>query len=410
MNVSTGPRERTILPATDHCRACGADGLVEIARGTGLPVNNARVFRERDEARGVPVGEMQLAVCPSCGFIANMRFDPGLVVYDSTYEEQQSYSPTFTAFADGLASELVARWNLHGKRLVEIGCGKGDFLAALCAIGGNDGIGIDPSAVRGRLNGAGAERVTLVPEMYSARSRPLEADAVFCRHTLEHIADVAGFVRALRRSLEGRPGTRVFFEVPDAMRVLREGAFWDVYYEHCSYFTPGSLARLFRREGFVVDDVRLGFEDQYVLLDAHAAAGGNGTAREGRPHPAEDAPADLLRAGEAYAARVGALVAYWRRRIGDVRAAGGRVAIWGSGSKCVAFLSETGVGPSIDAVVDVNPHRQGRYLPGSGRIVAAPDALSLLRPALVIIMNSVYRVEIAASLHAMDVDAQVEAV
>ena len=42
----------------------------------------------------------------------------------------------------------------------------------------------------------------------------------------------------------------VFFELPDTERVLTEAAFWDIYYEHCSYFTPGSLARLFRRTGF----------------------------------------------------------------------------------------------------------------------------------------------------------------
>ena len=50
--------------------------------------------------------------------------------------------------------------------------------------------------------------------------------------------------------------TLVFFEVPDTMRILREGAFWDIYYEHCSYFTPGSLARRFRRTGFDINELK----------------------------------------------------------------------------------------------------------------------------------------------------------
>jgi len=65
--------------------------------------------------------------------------------------------------------------------------------------------------------------------------------------TLEHIADTADFIKMVRGSLQDSPSTDVFFQVPDVLRVLEEEAFWDIYYEHCSYFSIGSLARLFRR-------------------------------------------------------------------------------------------------------------------------------------------------------------------
>jgi SAM-dependent methyltransferase len=396
----------SLLPADVWCRACGNGGLQSFSRSSGIPVNNARVFSRREEALQVPTGDLELGICHSCGFISNVRFVPANVTYDTTYEEQQSYSPRFTAFADALALHLVNRWELRNKRIVEIGCGKGDFLAKLCQLGSNFGVGIDPTGVPGRLSGPGADRVTILPEFYTRRSGALEADAIVCRHTLEHVRDVALLVRTLRRSLEDRPQTRVFFEVPDVLRVLREGAFWDVYYEHCSYFTTGSLARLFRREGFQVDDVRLGFDDQYVLLEARPAGGRSSDG----VHPAEEMPVAVRAAVATYEERMAASIAGWRERIEQVSGRGERVAIWGSGSKCVAFLSETGTAEQIDAVVDVNPHRQGHYLPCSGMRIDDPAVLAERRPELVIVMNPAYVAEISAQLAALGVAARVEAV
>jgi hypothetical protein len=199
---------------------------------------------------------------------------------------------------------------------------------------------------------------------------------------------------------------RVFCEVPDVGRVLRDGAFWDVYYEHCSYFTPGSLARLFRDCGFAVDDVRLAFEDQYVLLEARIAPDGP----PGAPHAAEESPEALLGLVERYSRRVMAETRGWAARIRAAQWRGERVAIWGSGSKCVAFLSETGTADAVDAVVDINPHRQGRYLPASGIPVSAPEALVDQPPDLVVVMNSAYVAEISAQLARMGLAPVVEAV
>jgi SAM-dependent methyltransferase len=389
-----------------RCRACGEPGLEPFAVSAAVPVNNARVFARREDALAVPAGEIEPAFCPGCGFIGNLRYDGGLVAYSAGYEEQQSYSPTFNAFSDELARGLVARWSLREKRIVEIGCGKGDFLAELCRLGSNFGVGIDPTVAPERVGAEAGGRLRLVRDLYGPRTGALHADAVVCRHTLEHVHDVGAFVRTLRRSLAASAGARIFFEVPDVLRVLNEGAFWDVYYEHCSYFSAGSLARLFRREGFAVDDVRLGFGDQYVLLEARI----DPSAAAHAPLPAEETPEALRAAVESYALRARATIDGWSERVRAARARGERVAVWGSGSKCVAFLSETGLNDGIDAVVDVNPHRQGRYLPTSGIAVGAPESLRALRPDLVVVMNSAYLSEIGAALAAMELHPTVEAV
>ena len=78
----------------------------------------------------------------------------------------------------------------------------------------------------------------------------------------------------VRAAIGDRTDTVVLFELPDVLRVLRDAAFWDVYYEHCSYFSPGSLARLFRLTGFEVLRLEMDYDDQYILLEAKPVPAG----------------------------------------------------------------------------------------------------------------------------------------
>src|SRR5581483_2756188 len=137
----------------------------------------------------------------------------------------------------------------------ENGCGKGRFLGHGCQQGRHQGPGVDPAYVPGRLSDEAARRTQFDPSFYDDRYAGLPADVVVCRHTLEHIWQVRPFMEMVRRNIGDRPDTLLFFEVPDVLRVLRDTAFWDVYYEHCAYFSLGSLARLFRACDFDVLDV-----------------------------------------------------------------------------------------------------------------------------------------------------------
>src|SRR5262249_42491640 len=144
-------------------------------------------------------------------------------------------------------------------------------LIAMVELGVGRGIGIDPGFVPERVSGPAADRIEFIQDWYSERYGHVTGDAVVCRHTLEHIGPGAEFMRLIRRS-GGDAG--LLFELPDVLRVLREGAFWDVYYEHASYFSPGSLARLFRSTGFRPLRLELAYDDQYVLIDGRAGSAG----------------------------------------------------------------------------------------------------------------------------------------
>jgi SAM-dependent methyltransferase len=376
--------------APGACPSCASTRPEVFHEQGSIPVHSCRLVETREEALAFPRGTLRLAFCPDCGFITNTAYDAALQDYGVAYEETQGFSPRFRDFARALAQRWIERNDLRGKTVLEIGCGKGEFLSLLCQLGENRGIGIDPAFVEERLSTEASDRLTFIRDLYDERYAHLETDAVVCGHTLEHIAPVADFLALVRRTLGDRSGTLVLFDLPDVLRVLREPAFWDVYYEHCSYFTLGSLARLCRSGGLGVIDLETAFDDQYLLLTARV-----GASEHGGSLPQEETLAELTRAVTDFAFHQQVATQRWHDTLHTLADDGKRVALWGSGSKAVAFLTTLGAGHLVDAVVDINPFRQGRYLPAVGARIDAPDALVALRPDVVIAMNPVYRQEIA---------------
>ena len=372
-------------------------------RVRNVPAHSCLIFSSRQEALAFPRGDIELAFCGGCGFIGNVSFDPALERYSAAYEETQAFSPRFLRFLDEIWDDQIARFELGpGMAALEIGCGKGEYLVGLCERSGCGGIGLDPGYRPERTRSSAADRITFIRDFYGPKYAHLQADYVCCRHTLEHIAPVHEFVRLVRATIGDRRHVNVFFELPDMERVLQQGAFWDIYYEHCSYFTRGSLARLFRSTGFDVHRLYKAYDDQYLMLEAQPAA----------------RPTDAVLPQESDLATITSLVARFERQVGQRlqsladklaqhRERGHRLAIWGSGSKCVSLISSLGLadaGTEPVTVVDINPHKHGKFLAGSGIEIASPDALRALRPQVVLVMNSIYSDEIrhdlaARSLH-----------
>jgi SAM-dependent methyltransferase len=388
-------------PSTTACPCCGGGGLLDFYEIRDIPVQSNALLNSRDEALAFPRGHLKLAYCPGCGFITNTLFDPALEDQGGGYEATQAFSGTFNRFTNQLAQDWINRFRLAGghKTVVEIGCGQGEFVALLAHLADARGIGIDPRFDPTRHPAPGDERLLFLRDTHSEAHAELRADFICCRHTLEHILDAGRFVRTVRRAIGDRYGTGVGFEVPDTLRVLREGAFWDIYYEHCSYFSPGSLARLFRREAFDVIDLRLVYDGQYLILDAKPA-----------PQPTrsalalEDDLAAVTEAVSSFSRAASRVMVKWRDAVYGAINDGKRVALWGSGSKAVGFLTTLGLSDDVvPCVVDINPHKQGTFLPTTGQVIVAPTYLQGYQPDVVIMMNPVYREEIGRSLRELGV-------
>ena len=240
--------------------------------------------------------------------------------------------------------------------------------------------------------------MTLIADRFRPEHATLPGRALVCRHTLEHIGNVAEFLRRLAAWADLHVGAPVLIEVPDAGRIFREGAFWDVYYEHCSYFTEASLEEALRRAGLRAERLRSGFDGQYLLVDAKP--GGAAAQHDGRAirSTVEAARAFGRLATERIARSHDALLAL---------AGQGPVLLWQAGGKALAVLMLTNVGDAVVGVVDGNPAKRGLYLPGTSRSILGPQDVAALEPRHVVVMNAIYVDEVARTLSEAGVAADV---
>lgn len=378
---------------TDKCNSCGASTSAAFFEARHIPVHSCRLVDSVEESLSLPKGDLELAVCPNCGFMQNAAFDPALVDYSESYEDTQAFSDRFTSYADELSDHLIETYDLRGGTVLEIGCGRGDFLRSICDRGGMRGIGFDP-AYQPQFDRKEDDGVRIYRDYYSAKTCGAQADLILCRHTLEHIPAVGQFMRMVRKCIDTRPDSVLCFEVPDTSRILEEEAFWDIYYEHCSYFTAESLEQLFEATGFSVLDVRKTYADQYLVIEAKPAdADLEGIDRD-RDHSA------LLSRVDMFRQNVGERLQSWRQWLDQVRRDGWKVALWGAGSKAAGFLVTLNVTNEVGCVVDINPGKWGHYQAGTRQRIVSPRDLEGYRPDVVLIMNPIYREEIGRDLEA----------
>jgi len=373
------------------CIACGESAAQVFFQLDDVPVLCNAPCATREDALAFPKGLITLAFCRNCGHVFNSSFAPERMLYNQQYENSLHYSPLFDRYIHDLGRDLVSRFQLREKNVIEIGCGKGDFLALLCRLGSNRGIGFDPSYEPGRMEDDAGEHIHIIRDLYAESYGHLACDLLCCRQTLEHISDPASFLDSIRRSLgESHKNTPVFFEVPNALYTLQHKGVWDIIYEHVSYFWSVPLAHLFHRSGFAVTRVEEAFGGQYLCLEAIQGQ-----------RPKDDLQQLLLARvtedvrlfADAFRATLQDATAV----LEDVTRRSGRAVVWGAGSKGVTFLNLFRKF-DIAYAVDVNPHKQGKFVPGTSCLIVQPEFLAEYQPDVVFLMNPLYREEIAGQL------------
>jgi SAM-dependent methyltransferase len=373
--------------------------VVEFLSMPRMPVFCNVLWDDRDGAVSCDRGDIELAFCEDCSFIFNTVFDPGLVEYSQRYDNCLHFSERFRNYAESLADGLIERHDLHGKLVVDVGCGKGDFLKLLCEKGPNRGVGFDPSfEAREDIEALGGD-VEIVNDYYSGKYAGHGGDFLSCRHVLEHVEHPGELLKQIRGGLGDRAGVPVFFEVPNGAYTIENVFVWDVIYEHPCYFTAGSLARLFASGGFAVGSVTEEFEGQYLGLHATTAVeGGGGGPGRGK---------EIRGLIDRFKSEFDDLVSNWRAELEAIAEQGRRAVIWGAGSKGVTFLNLLDQERRIGHAVDISPNKRGKFVAGTGQEIVSPDFLVDYGPDVILVMNPVYEREISAQLRGMGIEAQV---
>lgn len=395
------------------CDACGSATLVEFAELGDIPVLCGVHWASATEAAESPVGRMTMGYCPNCAYVRNVAFDPALMVYDTTMDTNLHFSPAFQAFSAELVGHLSGRFALKGKRILDIGCGQGEFLRELCHVSGATGVGYD--AMYAGPPGPDPSGATFHSGLTPRGSALPEFDVFTSRHWFEHLADPFDFLADLRAQTGDRP-VHGYIEVPDAVYDLATAG-WEVIYPHVSYFDAYSLCRIVERAGWHVEATGTYFSGmfRYIEVSANVPSSAPSPSVPSSSVPSSSVPSSSVPSGlpsladrdrqlaaiDGFGPRHHAERDRWRDTIASLE----RPVLWGAGSRGVQFLTFADPDRSLSAVVDLNPRKWGRYLPVTAHRVDPPATLTDLQPTAVIITNPAYRSEIAAQLTALGVTA-----
>ena len=381
-----------------HCPGCDNASLSTPFELPRQPVILNYRFKDRAAAARVRRGDVTLQQCRRCGLVFNATFDLKVVPYDENYENRQSHSPSFQRHLGRLAREIVQRNPLRGGRILEVGCGKGDFLRLLCAEAGATGEGYDTSYER--PSHPEPEGLAFHRRYVGAADITAPFDAVICRHVVEHVPEIGGFLRELQALAVAAGDPVVVLETPRFEWIVEQTSLWDVFYEHCNYFPMASLAHLCRLAGFRVVRHRRVFGAQYQVLELRL----NRLPQSGSRPPT--AP------GITAGARLSSFTRHARRHLNalarrfSTAAAGRGWAVWGAGAKGVALVNYL-VHDRPRCVIDSNPAKQGGILPGTKVPIVSPEDAQLLHLGLIVIANPNYVREIRAVLRQRGYSGQI---
>lgn len=379
-----------------NCPICKSNNTRMFHSLDMVPTNSFRLTKSHEEAAALAQGYMRLTLCNECAFVYNAAFDQSLPIYDEHYEATQGFSGTFRQWTTDVISRFVNRYDLSGKRALELGCGQGEFIAELTKQTNSTATAYDPAWVPGFVDEDALKRVQYKQELFDEKNIGEQFDIFVHRHTLEHVADPVTHMAMVKNAMAKNKGSVMFLEVPDAERIWGEVAFWDVFYEHCNYFTKKTLKALLERCGFDVLDIRYEYSDQYLVAEAKVA----------------DEPVQASDVGIEKAQRDAEFFedsfSHKRNEIETAMHESKRPVIWGGGSKGVGFLTTMGYGSNrVKYAVDIDPHKQGTFMAGSAQPVISPLDLKEHEPDLVVVMNPVYQTEIKAQLESIGINCDV---
>ena len=369
-----------------QCPGCSAQVFRGLCRVPRQPVVLNYRYPTAETARKVKRRDLFLRQCADCGLIFNSTFDPGAIPYDENYDNRQCFSPAFECYLTGLAEEFIERHSLHGQPVLEVGCGKGDFLKLFCRLSGGPGTGYD-TTYQGP-SGLQRNRIRFHRRYVSASDIRSPYAAALCRHVVEHIGTIGAFLSDLRKIAAACGDPIILIETPRFEWIAEHLCFWDIFYEHCNYFTMPCLATLCRRAGFNVIRQRATFGRQYQVLELKLDRG-TARARKTKTLVPSVSLNRFARQAEMQLRRL-------EKKL-TANGAGAGWAVWGAGAKGVALVNRLKRNrPRF--VIDSNRGKQGGVIPGSSVPVVAPEDPRLLRLGVILIANPNYAAEIKSVL------------
>ena len=376
---------------SDHprCRSCAQSGLRTFLSLGKLPLPDA-LLRAEDLDLPEPRFPLDVAFCPHCTLVQLLDDVPPHELFVDNYLYFSSFSNQVLDHSRRHALDLIERRRLDGGSLVVELASNDGYLLRNFVEAGVPVLGIDPAPDQAAAATAGG--IPTLAEFFSPevawrlRRQGLRADVIIANNVMAHVPDLNGFVEGMRILLADDGIVTV--ENPWVRDLVRHVEFDTIYAEHLCYFSSRAVETLMRRHGLHLNGIE-------YFPDLHG-----GTLRwSSEPVDRRDPQAQTILELEdelgmaafehyaGFAAQVDrtrdALVTLLHER----RAQGRRIAAYGAAAKGSTLLNAAGIGSDlIEFVVDRNPHKHGRFMPGAHIPIRPVEALLEEQPDDVLVL------------------------
>ena len=388
--------------AAPSCRFCGAPLTVTFIDLGRQPLANSFVAAER-LGQADPVYPLHARVCGTCFLVQVDAVVPAAEIF-SDYAYFSSYSASWVEHARRYADAMTVRFGLNAaSEVIEIASNDGYLLRHFVAAG-IPVLGVEPAAnvaraareigIRTHIGFFGAQTARLLKEQGHA------ADLMTANNVLAHVPDINDFTAGVTWLL--KPEGVWTIEFPHLMNLIQQAQFDTIYHEHYSYLSLATVERILAAHllrAFDVEELPT-HGGSLRLYACHAEAGHETSdALLALREREEDAGMERLETYQGLCVRAaaakGALLEFLKLAARN----GKKVAAFGAAAKGNTLLNYCGVGADqIAFVADSNPHKQGRYLPGSRIPIVGPEAIFAEKPDFVMILPWNLADEISANL------------
>jgi SAM-dependent methyltransferase len=384
------------------CRFCGTP-LTHVFADLGMsPLANAYLSEEQ-LGQMEPFYPLRALVCHECFLVQLEDYETPDVIF-SDYAYFSSYSTTWLEHSERYAEMAIERFELSERsHVVELASNDG-YLLQYFQERDIPVLGVEPAANVAQVARDKGIR-TMVKFFGRATAREIaammRANLVIGNNVLAHVPDLNDFVAGMKIILD--PRGVVTMEFPHLLHLIGRNEWDTIYHEHFSYFSFLTVSRVFQRHGMTLFDVE--------ELPTHG-----GSLRIYGRHAEDDTKPVTERAEELRQRERDSGFESLDTYLGfseEVRRAkwelldflvarrreGTRIVAYGAPAKGNTLLNYCGIGPEfIEYTCDLNPHKQGHYLPGSRIPIRAPEAIRETRPDLVFILPWNLREEIMDQL------------
>ena len=386
------------------CRFCKTTLQQEFINLENAPASNSFLTKEQLNEPEV-FYPLRVFVCDKCFLVQVDEYKKSDAIFNQDYVYFSSYSTSWLAHSKAYVEMMIEKFGLNpGMQAVEIASNDG-YLLQYFKQRGIPVLGIEPTAGTAAVaREKGIESWTEFFGVALAKRMVAEgrqADVLLGNNVLAHVPDLNDFVRGLQIAL--KPHGVITMEFPHLMQLVEHNQFDTIYHEHFSYLSLIAVKAIFEQHGLTIFDVE--------EIPTHG-----GSMRIFAKHSNDEKHAILPAVDEllqkerkrgmqsiayydGFQQRVNEVKNQFLRFLLDAKKEGKKVAAYGAAAKGNTLLNYCGIKTDlIDFVVDANPNKQNKFLPGSHIPVVNEETLKRERPDFVIIFPWNIKIEITKQL------------